>query len=124
ALSEAVGPESADEGVLDALLGTYDPLAEERLARGCGILSGGRVVVTDRLHGHVLCLVLGVPHVLLDNSYGKVRGFYETWTAGCPLPRWAAPPAGALDQARALAATAGPPTSCPQSAAGRGGRPS
>jgi len=44
--------------VLDALLQTYDPLARERLERGCRILSRGRVVITDRLHGHILCLLL------------------------------------------------------------------
>jgi exopolysaccharide biosynthesis predicted pyruvyltransferase EpsI len=85
--------------VVDGLMETQDPLAQERLARGCRTLSAGEVVVTDRLHGHILCLLLGIPHVLLDNNYGKVRGFHEAWTRGCPLTRWADSPAEALDLA-------------------------
>lgn len=33
--------------------------------------------------------MLGIPHVVLDNSYGKVRSFYETWTRDAPIVRWA-----------------------------------
>lgn len=55
-------------------------LAEWRLTRGLAMLSQGEVVVTDRLHAHILSVLLDIPHVLLDNSYGKVRGFAEQWT--------------------------------------------
>jgi exopolysaccharide biosynthesis predicted pyruvyltransferase EpsI len=65
-----------------------DWLARQRLQRGMRVLSAGHVVITDRLHGHILCMLLGIPHVLLDNSYGKVRSFYDTWTQGCDLVRW------------------------------------
>lgn len=51
---------------------------------GLAILSLGRVVVTDRLHGHILCLLLGIPHVLLNNNTGKTWNFFETWTRGAP----------------------------------------
>lgn len=67
---------------------TYDWAARRRLLRGCQMLSSGRVVITDRLHGHILCILLGIPHVLLDNRDGKVRRFYETWTRDCELTRW------------------------------------
>ena len=43
------------------------------------ILSRGKVVVTDRLHAYILCLQLGIPHIIIDNSYGKLTAFYETW---------------------------------------------
>ena len=56
-----------------ALAAAYDHQARQRLREGCRLLSRGRVVITDRLHAHILCLLLGIPHVLLDNSYGKVR---------------------------------------------------
>ena len=69
---------------------TYAPLARQRLARGCRVLSMGRTVVTDRLHGHILCLLLGIPHVLLENSYGKNGDFYTTWTSDCDLASWGA----------------------------------
>ncbi len=64
-------------------------LAERRLKRGCRILSRGRVVITDRLHGHILSLGMGIPNVLIDNNYGKNRAVYESWTAGCPGVAWA-----------------------------------
>jgi pyruvyl transferase EpsO len=56
-------------------------VARERLERGLRLLSKGRVVVTDRLHGHILSMLMDIPQVLLDNSYGKLRGFYDAWTA-------------------------------------------
>jgi pyruvyl transferase EpsO len=37
-------------------------------------------VVTDRLHAHILCLLLGIPHAVLDNSYGKLTRFLDAWT--------------------------------------------
>jgi pyruvyl transferase EpsO len=79
-----------------AMIATFDGRARQRLDRGCRLLSRGRAVITDRLHGHILCLLLGIPHVLLDNSYGKNRSFYETWTRGCELARWAETPPEAL----------------------------
>lgn len=64
------------------------PLARQRLQRGCRLLSRGRVAVVDRLHGHILCLSMGIPHVLVDNSYGKVRAFFEAWTKDAPGVRF------------------------------------
>lgn len=48
-----------------------------RMQLGRRILSHGRVVLTDRLHVHVLCVLMGKPHVFFDNSYGKIRGLAE-----------------------------------------------
>jgi len=56
-----------------------DHMAGVRLQGGLGLLAQGRVVITDRLHGHILCLLSGIPHVFLDNSYGKVSAFAQTW---------------------------------------------
>ncbi|MCI4592660.1 polysaccharide pyruvyl transferase family protein [Sphingobium sp. BYY-5] len=58
----------------------YQLLADWRLRRGFSILSQGQVVVTDRLHAHILSLLLDIPHVALDNSYGKLSGFAAHWT--------------------------------------------
>lgn len=74
----------------------YEPVARARVRRGCRILSSGRRVITDRLHGHILCLLLGIPHFVLDNSYGKVRAFHECWTRESELGRWCDSPAEAL----------------------------
>jgi pyruvyl transferase EpsO len=64
--------------------GAFQAAARGRLERGLELLSGGRNVITDRLHGHILCLLLGRPHSLVDNSYGKLSSFVSCWTAGAP----------------------------------------
>lgn len=63
--------------------------SRRRVRSGCAMLAAGSTVITDRLHGHILSLLLGIPHAVLDNSYGKVRSFYETWTRDAPIVRWA-----------------------------------
>lgn len=80
----------------------YEWLARERTGAGCRALSAGRAVITDRLHAHILCVLLGIPHVLLDNNYGKLRSFYDTWTRECELTRWADSPDAAIDLAESL----------------------
>ncbi|WP_051010008.1 polysaccharide pyruvyl transferase family protein [Novosphingobium sp. PP1Y] len=67
-------------GEQDKRLRRYQALAERRVQRGLAMLSRGRVVVTDRLHAHILSVLLDIPHVALDNNYGKVSGFARQWT--------------------------------------------
>lgn len=81
---------------------THPTLARHHVRRGAQILQQGRVVVTDRLHAHVLALLLGLPHVVLDNSYGKVRATYDAWTGSASLAHWADSADEALDTARSL----------------------
>lgn len=38
-------------------------------------------IVTNRLHVHILCLILNIPHILLPGSYYKIPAFYDTWTS-------------------------------------------
>lgn len=83
-------------GFQGLLSSTYEQVARERLLRGFRILSAGSSVITDRLHGHIMCMLMGIPHFLLDNSYGKVRGFYDAWTYSTPLARWCASEKDAL----------------------------
>ena len=78
---------------------TFDPVGWGHVGRGLHILGRGRVLVTDKLHGHVLALLAGLPHVVLDNSYGKVSGTYRTWTHPSALTHWA----DDVSQAAALA---------------------
>lgn len=47
-----------------------------------------RLVITNRLHGHILCILLGIPHVFLSNSYHKNEAFYESWTYQVPFCRF------------------------------------
>ena len=80
----------------------YNWLAIRRLERGRRTLGAGQAVVTDRLHGHILALLMGIPHVLIENSYGKIGSYNETWTSRSPLTFWSDNPKDALALARSL----------------------
>ncbi|WP_129665932.1 polysaccharide pyruvyl transferase family protein [Phytoactinopolyspora endophytica] len=67
---------------------TFEPLCRASIRRGLRLESAGRVLVTNKLHGHIFALLAGIPHVVLDNSFGKVRGVYETWTSSSTLAHW------------------------------------
>lgn len=54
---------------------------------GFELLASGRFVITDRLHGHILSTVIGVPHVLMDSKLGKNLNFHNTWTRDCDCTR-------------------------------------
>jgi exopolysaccharide biosynthesis predicted pyruvyltransferase EpsI len=78
----------------------FDIRAQATVARALYILSLGRVVITDRLHAHLFCLQLGIPHVLLNNDSGKNWDFHEAWTRETPLCRLAHDAAEAWSLAR------------------------
>ena len=78
----------------------FDARSQAYLDRALYILSLGRIVITDRLHGHILSLLLGIPHVFLNNDSGKNWNFYETWTREASLCRLARNPAEAWSLAR------------------------
>lgn len=85
ALREVTAIEAPAEDVMRRFTAMNTILSESRLARGVELLSRGHGIVTDRLHGHVLSLLLSRPHVLVDNSYGKNRTFFQTWSSDCDL---------------------------------------
>jgi exopolysaccharide biosynthesis predicted pyruvyltransferase EpsI len=58
----------------------YQAKAKIRVKRGLRILSRGQVVITDRLHAHILSVLLNTPHYVLDNSYGKISAYIQCWT--------------------------------------------
>jgi len=47
-----------------------------------------QMIITNRLHGHILCVLLNIPHIFLANSYHKNESFYETWTHQVPFCRF------------------------------------
>lgn len=96
-----------------------DRLPAAHLSRGVAALNAAEVVVTDRLHGHILSLLLGRPQVVLDNRDGKVGAFAARWTAASPIVEIASCAADAVERATALLNGVWPPAF---SAAGRGGR--
>jgi pyruvyl transferase EpsO len=62
----------------------YSILPRARYAFGKQTLARGEVLVTDRLHGHILATLMGMPNVLLDNNYGKLARFHRDWTSNSP----------------------------------------
>lgn len=74
----------------------YAALARARLNRGLRQLASAEFVITDRLHAHILSVLLNIPHTVLDNSYGKVSGFMDLWTRDFPRARRATSLSAAL----------------------------
>jgi exopolysaccharide biosynthesis predicted pyruvyltransferase EpsI len=101
-IAAAVGSSRAARSLRGPLWRTWKRLADHRLEAGVEVLSRGEVVITDRLHGHILCLLLAIPHVLLDNSYGKLSSYAETWGTLGPEAIWSDSVEGALGAARQL----------------------
>lgn len=80
------------------LAGTADRLAYNRLRRanmraGVRLMSPYTTVVSTRLHGVIMAMLLDTERiVVLDNSYGKLSAFYDTWLAGTDGIRIERPP--------------------------------
>lgn len=61
----------------------WNAMFGSRLSLGLRLVASGRVVVTDRLHVHILCVLCNKPHLFFDNSYKKIGNFAAAWgTAG------------------------------------------
>jgi exopolysaccharide biosynthesis predicted pyruvyltransferase EpsI len=70
-----------------AMLQVRERYARQRLAVGTAMLSRGQIVVTDRLHAHILSSLLGIPHFLFNSVDGKVAAFHAAWTHRDPNAR-------------------------------------
>jgi exopolysaccharide biosynthesis predicted pyruvyltransferase EpsI len=68
----------APKGHQALLLRAYQAMARRRLLWGLTNLASGGIVVTDRLHGHILCDLMGKPHVVADSGHGKIDGYIAT----------------------------------------------
>ncbi len=57
------------------------------IKKGVDFILSYDLVVSTRLHGHILALLLNVPTIMVDNSYGKNKRFYDTWLKNIPESR-------------------------------------
>lgn len=64
----------------DPILRVRERYARQRLAVGTAMLGRGRLVVTDRLHAHILSCLLGIPNFIFNSIDGKVAAFHAAWT--------------------------------------------
>lgn len=86
-MSKTIGSASATLAFKpeEKALRTLDAAAHNRFRRGIRQISRARALVTDRLHVHICSLLIGRPHAVLDNSYGKVRRFMSAFSGGTEL---------------------------------------
>lgn len=94
-----------DDWAMEIKKRLYLSIARKRLARGVEIVARGKSLVTERLHGHILALLLDFPHVVLDNSYGKTGAFHRAWTKDSLTTHFAASRSEAAKIALSLATT-------------------
>jgi pyruvyl transferase EpsO len=66
---------------LDAAL---DALRADLVGRGIRLVSAHERVVSSRLHGALLGLLLGKQVRFLENLTGKSKAYYDTWLADFP----------------------------------------
>lgn len=85
----------------------YELVTRGLVRSGAALLSRGETVVTDRLHGHILCLLMGIPHVLIPDRFGKVAAFNSTWSTDTPLIDATDRPGEAIRCARRLVTAGG-----------------
>ena len=86
-----------------ALNSAYMSVSKTMLRRGNQALDRGRVLVTDRLHPHVLAALRGQYCVMLPDLYGKNRAVWDYSSEEYSTIFWADTPEEALDLARSLA---------------------
>lgn len=66
-------------------LGALNAAADIRFKRGVTQLSRAQSIVTDRLHVHIVSLLMNKPHAVLDNSYGKIGRFMSAFSGSTDL---------------------------------------
>lgn len=63
---------------------------ELNIASASALFEHRDLVVTDRLHAHVLAALMGLTHVALDNSYRKVSTIFNDYTGAFSSAHYAA----------------------------------
>jgi len=82
--------------------GAHGAVSRLRSEPGLEQIGRHRVVVTDRLHGHLLACLARRPNVIVENLDGKVGAYYETWSKELGLTTKASGPREASALARTL----------------------
>ncbi|MGK3649160.1 polysaccharide pyruvyl transferase family protein [Pseudarthrobacter enclensis] len=85
-----------------ALKPFYNSMIHMNLQAGVKLFSNRSLIVTDRLHAHVLAGMMNVPHVVFDNSYGKVKSIFDDYTGEFASANYAADYSEALQLAESV----------------------
>lgn len=51
------------------------------ISKAINLFKSYDLVITSRLHGHILACLMGKENIVIDNSYGKNLNYYECWTS-------------------------------------------
>ncbi|KIW17054.1 hypothetical protein PV08_04245 [Exophiala spinifera] len=63
---------------------TFDEQAQRRVDWTYKYLSENGLIISDRLHVHILSTVWGLDHVAVEEgTYAKLRTYHDTWLLGC-----------------------------------------
>eukprot|EP00094_Tigriopus_californicus_P012649 TCALIF_12227-PA protein Name:"Similar to pvg1 Pyruvyl transferase 1 (Schizosaccharomyces pombe (strain 972 / ATCC 24843))" AED:0.05 eAED:0.05 QI:0/0.5/0.33/0.66/1/1/3/47/612 len=54
---------------------------------GLSFLQRGKVVISNRLHSHILTTLIGIPHVIMECKAGKILPLHYKWTKDIPYIR-------------------------------------
>lgn len=68
----------------------WNALSRANFRTGVRDVGRGATLLTDRLHGHLLAVLCGVPHVVVNDGLGKIEAMWQTWTHAVPNARYAA----------------------------------
>jgi pyruvyl transferase EpsO len=55
-------------------------MAQVNVRSAFGIIKRSDLIITDRLHAHVLATLCGIQNLVLDNSYGKISSMYDDYS--------------------------------------------
>lgn len=91
----------ASPGVLNALNFTYSGLAALNVSAAIDQFHGAPYLITNRLHAHILATLMGMPHWVADNNYGKIGGIFREYSGKFSTAHWADSLAEALAIAEA-----------------------
>jgi len=80
---------------------SYESVARQRFERGRTQLERAQRILTDRLHVHIISLLMDKPRIVLDNSYGKIARFRSAF----PEPEGLTLTASSINEALVLLQT-------------------
>jgi pyruvyl transferase EpsO len=87
----------------------YNRRSFEIARQGARQISPYRAVVTDRLHAHILCTLMGIPNVVIPGPHPLVEALYRTWTHRIPFCRFVSKPSDVPQALTEVLATAAVP---------------
>lgn len=80
-------------------------LSAVNMSAAAHTFKNAKVVATNRLHAHIYCCLAGIPHVVTDNSYGKISAVFRAYSGRFSTAHWADSLEQAYTAAKDLAAT-------------------